>query len=128
MFFTASCIKNSDDDEKPTPPTNDTIPTVDSTAVVIDSTFRATKQFIEGEWMSQYLGFDPMQNAISAIRRLVFFATDGTYDSHVQGIANIEDTTVVEYKEFEHEYGTFSFNEQTLAEFRNKVCKPIQSL
>ena len=107
-----SCIKNADSDEQPQPPESDTTFVVtDSTTLLIDSAFRATGEYLAGEWMAQYTGYDPLQKKTSAIRRLVFFAPDGTYDSHVQGIVDVEDT-ITTYKEFEHEHGTYSLDEQ----------------
>lgn len=107
-LFTTSCIKDADDDEQPTPPENDTIIT-DTTKVVVDSVFKASVEYLHGEWMGQYVGYDKKQEATSAIRRLVFFSPDGFYDSHVQGIVNIEDT-ITTYKEFEHEHGSYTFD------------------
>lgn len=119
LFLSAStvaCIGSADDEEQPTPP--EEIPVaVDSAAVLIDSAFTASAEYMAGEWMSQYLGYDPQQSmasgsdVVSAIRRLVFFSPDGFYESHVQGIVNTEDT-ITFYKEFEHEYGTYSFDEE----------------
>ena len=106
--LTISCIKDADDEEPQTPPDIDTI-TIDSTQVMIDSVFKASSEYLQGEWMGQYVGYDLMQGAMSAIRRLVYFSPDGFYDSHVQGIVNIEDT-ITNYKEFEHEHGTYSFD------------------
>ena len=113
---TASCIKDADDEEQPTPP-EDTPVATDSTAVQIDSAFVAKAAYMVGEWMAQYAGYDPQQSmasssdVVSSIRRLVFFSPDGFYESHVQGIVNTEDTITL-YKEFEHEYGTFAFDEE----------------
>lgn len=126
-----SCIGSADDDT-PSPPAPDTLAVaIDSTEVLIDSLYAASKENIEGEWMGQYIGFDARQRTTSAIRRMVYFAPDGFYDSHVQGIANIADT-IVEYKEFEHEHGTYSFDTESqmmtfqveydsLLDFRNDV-------
>lgn len=103
-----SCIKDATDDEL-TPP-SDTIPsTTDTKSVIIDSLFMADVSYVEGEWMAQYSGFDLMQMKTSSIRRLVLFSPDGFYDSHVQGIVDVEDT-ITSYKEFEHEHGTYSFD------------------
>ena len=113
---TASCIKDSDDEEQPTPP-EDTPVVTDTTVVQVDSTFIASAEYMVGEWMSQYVGYDLQQSIISgndvvsAIRRLVFFSPNGFYESHVQGIVNTEDTITI-YKEFEHEYGVYSFDEE----------------
>ena len=112
----ASCIKDADDEEQPTPP-KDTPVDTDSIAVQIDSAFVAKAAYMVGEWMAQYAGYDPQQSlasgsdVVSSIRRLVFFSPDGFYESHVQGIVNTEDTITL-YKEFEHEYGTFAFDEE----------------
>lgn len=113
---TASCIKDADDEERPTPPEDDETPVlIDSATVLIDSAFMASKEYMAGEWMAQYVGYDPQQSmasgsdVVSAIRRLVYFSPDGFYESHVQGIVNIEDTVTL-YKEFEHEFGTYSFD------------------
>ena len=108
-FSLVSCIGSTDDDEQPKPPVVVT-PESDSTLVLIDSSFTATAEFVLGEWMGQYVGFDARQRTVSAIRRLVYFAPDGSYDSHVQGLANMTDTTVTEYREFEHEHGTYAFD------------------
>ena len=105
----ASCIKDAGDEDQPNPPATDTIPDNDSTLVVIDSVFKASAEYMQGEWMAQYVGFDPRQMKTSAIRRLVLFSPEGYYDSHVQGIVNIEDT-ITTYKEFEHEHGIYSFD------------------
>ena len=112
----SSCIKDADD-EQPQPTADDpTTVVADSTAVVIDSAFTATAQYMQGEWMAQYVGYDPQQSlsggvdVVSAIRRLVLFAPDGAYESHVQGIVDTADTITV-YKEFEHERGTYAFDE-----------------
>lgn len=113
----SSCIKDANDDkEQPTPP--EEIPVVvDSTAVQVDSAFIASTEYMVGNWMAQYVGYDPQQSmasgsdVVSAIRRLVFFSPDGFYESHVQGIVNTEDT-ITFYKEFEHESGTYSFDEE----------------
>lgn len=111
-FNTVACIGSIDDDD-PAPPNDDN--TVDSAEVRIDSAFKATADFMVGTWMAQYAGYDPQQSmasgsdVVSAIRRLVFLSPDGSYESHVQGIVNVEDTIEV-YKEFEHEYGTYAFN------------------
>ena len=126
-----SCIGSADDDT-PSPPAPDTlVVATDSTEVLIDSLYAASKENIEGEWMGQYIGYDSRQGTTSAIRRMVYFAPDGFYDSHVQGIANIADT-IMEYKEFEHEHGTYSFDAESqvmtflveydsLLDFRNDV-------
>ena len=113
-ILATSCIKDANDEEQPTPP----IPVaVDSTTVLIDSAFTASVEYMAGEWMAQYVGYDPQQSmasgsdVVSAIRRLVFFSPDGFYESHVQGIVNTEDTITL-YKEFEHEYGTYLFDEE----------------
>lgn len=117
-IFAASCINDADDGDQPKPPSTDTIPTnTDSTLVVVDSAFVASSGYMTGEWMAQYVGYDPQQSmasgsdVVSAIRRLVFFSPNGFYESHVQGIVNTEDTITL-YKEFEHEYGTYSFDEE----------------
>lgn len=113
---TASCIKDADDEEQSTPPENTPV-TMDSTAVQIDSAFVATTEYMVGGWMAQYVGYDPQQSmasgsdVVSTIRRLVYFSPDGFYESHVQGIVNTEDTITL-YKEFEHEYGTYAFDEE----------------
>lgn len=107
--FTASCIKDADDEDQPKQPTTDTIPATDTTLVAIDSLFKASVEYLQKEWMGQYTGFDARQQTTSAIRRMVSFLPDGSYDSHVQGIVNIEDT-ITTYKEFEHEHGTYAFD------------------
>ena len=115
MMALLSCIGSADDDEL-APPSADTA--ADTTAVTIDSAFMATAAFVAGEWMAQYTGYDPRQSEAngkdveSAIRRLVFFSPDGFYDSHVQGIVDMADSTITQYKEFEHEHGTYAFDEQ----------------
>ena len=115
-LMVSSCIKDADDEEQPTPP--EEIPAaVDSTDVQIDSAFVATTEHLYGEWMAQYVGYDPQQSmasdsdVVSAIRRWVQFSPNGFYESHVQGIVNTKDTITL-YKEFEHEYGTYSFDEE----------------
>lgn len=108
-IMATSCIKDADDEEQLKPPATDTIPDTDSTLVVVDSVFKASAEYMQGEWMAQYVGFDLRQMKTSAIRRLVFFSPDGYYDSHVQGIVDIEDT-ITTYKEFEHEHGTYFFD------------------
>ena len=117
-IFAASCINDADDGDQPKPPSTDTIPTnTDSTLVVVDSAFVASAGYMTGEWMAQYVGYDPQQSmasgsdVVSAIRRLVFFSPNGFYESHVQGIVNMKDTIAL-YKEFEHEYGAYSFDEK----------------
>lgn len=115
-IMTTSCIKDTDDEEQPTPP-EDTPVVTDTTVVQVDSTFIASAEYMVGEWMAQYTGFDPQQSmasgsdVVSAIRRLVYFSPNGLYESHVQGIVNTEDAITL-YKEFEHEYGTFAFDEK----------------
>lgn len=115
-FLAVSCISDADDNEHPTPP-EETLVATDSAAVQIDSAFIASAEYMAGEWMSQYVGYDPQQSkasgsdVVSSIRRLVFFSPDGFYESHVQGIVNMKDTITL-YKEFEHEYGTYSFDEE----------------
>ena len=115
-MLTTSCIKDADDEDVPTPP-EDTPVVIDSTTVLIDSVFNASAEYMVGEWMAQYAGYDPQQSmtsgseVVSAIRRSVVFSPDGFYESHVQGIVNTEDTVTL-YKEFEHEYGTFAFDEE----------------
>lgn len=113
-IFATSCINDADDNEQPTPP-EETLVVTDSTTVRIDSAFVVSAEYMKGEWMAQYVGYDPQQSkasgsdVVTSIRRLVFFSPDGFYESHVQGIVNIEDTVTL-YKEFEHEYGTYSFD------------------
>ena len=110
-----SCIKDADDDPAPQPPQPEPAVVTDTTTVVADSAFLATRQYLIGTWQSEYLGFDTLQSAsfdkkvVSRIRRFVYFAEDGTYDSHVQGIVDIDTTT--NFMELEHEHGTFDFNE-----------------
>lgn len=111
-----SCIKNADDIEPPEPPITDSTPTTpDSTLVLIDSVFMASVEYMHGEWMAQYIGYDPQQSGVidsdvvSAIRRMFYFSPEGFYENHVQGIVNIEDTITI-YKEFEHEYGMYAFD------------------
>lgn len=106
----SSCIKNADDGEdKPKPEPTDTIPVVnDSTAIVIDSAFVASVGDMVTEWMASYTGFDIRQNVNSMIRRNVAFSENGTYECHVQGIVDMEDT--LSYKELEHERGTYAFD------------------
>lgn len=106
-----SCIKDADEEELTPPIKQDTI-VVDTTFVLTDSTFRATSTFFYGEWFSEYFGFDPMQKTNSAIRRIVTFYSNGEYDSHVQGVNNYSQDNIQEYKEFEHEHGFFSFDEE----------------
>lgn len=104
-----SCIPR-DEDDFPLPPAPDPLPAVSDTAQIdIDSIFTPTTEYMHGEWMAQYEGFDLKQMRTSSIRRLMFFSPDGFYDSHVQGIVNIEDT-ITSYKEFEHEHGTYSYD------------------
>lgn len=116
-IIAVSCIKDADDDEERPIPPEDTPVTTDSTAVQVDSVFTTSTEYMVGEWMAQYVGYDPQQSmasgcdVVSAIRRLVYFSSDGFYESHVQGIVNTEDTITL-YKEFEHEYGTFAFDEE----------------
>lgn len=110
LSYTASCIKDSDETELPIPSGNDSVLTnTDSTQVVIDSVFKASSEYMYGEWMAQYTGVDLKQMKICAIRRIVLITPEGVYDSHVQGIADIADT-ITAYKEFEHEHGTCSFD------------------
>jgi len=108
-ILATSCIKDADDEGQPKPPAIDTIPDTDSTLVVVDSVFKPSAEYMHGEWMAQYVGFDLRQMKTSSIRRLVFFSPDGYYDSHVQGIVDIEDS-ITAYKEFEHEHGMYSFD------------------
>ncbi len=108
---TTSCIKDDEDEGNEPPVRNDTTLVTDSTKVVVDSTFKASQTYILGEWMSEYVGYDPMQNMNSSIRRLVYFSSDGFYDSHVQGVNGVQQDSTANYKEFEHEYGTYSFDE-----------------
>lgn len=108
---TSSCIKDDDNDEMERPQMPDTIvDDVDSSEIVIDSTFKASKQYLVGKWMAEYIGYSPMQNENSAIRRFVNFSPDGSYDSHVQGINGIQQDSIIVYREFEHEHGTYSFD------------------
>lgn len=112
VSISSSCIKDADDEEvQPPLPVNDSIPMAnDSIDLLVDSAFTATIDYLTGNWMSEYTGFDPMQGSNSAIRRFVAFYSDGSYDSHVQGTNNVETNSVISYKEFEHEHGTYSFN------------------
>ena len=106
-ILTISCIKNDDD---PQPPGMEPVVEIDTTQVVRDSAFMATREYMLGEWMSEYIGFDPMQNTNTAIRRLLVFRIDGSYDSHIQGINDIQVEGEVAYREFEHEHGTYAFD------------------
>ena len=112
----SSCISDADDNEQPTPP-EETTGATDSIAVQIDSAFVASAETMVGEWRAEYVGYDPQQSmvsdsdVVSAIRRMVLFSPDGSYESHVQGIVDMQDTITL-YKEFEHEYGTFAFDEE----------------
>lgn len=109
LYAFISCIKDADD-EPLNPPVPDPVPVEsDSTEVVIDSLFATSEEYMFGEWMAQYSGYDPQMNKTSDVRRLVFFSPEGFYESHVQGIADIEDTVTI-YKEFEHEFGTWVFD------------------
>lgn len=115
-FMFSSCIKDADDGEVSTP--HEDIPVAtDSTVVQVDSAFIASAEYMVGGWMAQYVGYDPQQsmtsgaNVVSAIRRMVSFSPEGYYESHVQGIVNMDDTITI-YKEFEHEYGTYSFDSE----------------
>ena len=118
VFTVIACIRNADDEEQPTPSGINDIPmATDSTAVQVDSTFIASTEYMLDAWMAQYAGYDPQQSmatgsdVVSSIRRLVFFSPDGFYESHVQGIVDTQDAITL-YKEFEHEYGTYSFDEE----------------
>lgn len=110
----ASCIKNEDEEDSPALP----IPVIpdsianDSMQIIteIDSLFQAKASELHGEWMAQYEGYDLRQRKLSSIRRLVFLSPEGFYDSHVQGIVDIQDT-ITSYKEFEHEHGSYIFDE-----------------
>lgn len=117
---TASCIKDADNEESEQPQKPDTVVVdVDSTKVVADSTFKATSPFFIGEWLAEYVGYDPMQDGNSAIRRLISFSSDGFYDSHVQGSNGIQQDNTAVYREFEHEHGTYSFDvEKQLMTYR----------
>lgn len=114
IFFsvnTTSCIKDADDEAIEQPQKPDTVVViVDSTKIVADSTFKATLSYFMGEWMAEYVGYDPMQEGNSAIRRLVSFSFEGFYDSHVQGFNGIQQDSTAVYREFEHEHGTYSFD------------------
>lgn len=112
----ASCIKNADDDASSIP--IDVIAEQnDSASIIIDSLYKVNIEYMVGGWMAQYVGYDPQQsmtsgaNVVSAIRRMVSFSPEGYYESHVQGIVNMDDTITI-YKEFEHEYGTYSFDSE----------------
>lgn len=107
-LLAASCIKNGDDE--PLPPNPEPVIETDTTIVYRDTTFMATVTYLQGEWMSEYMGFDPMQNTNTAIRRLLVFRIDGSYDSHIQGINDIQVEDEVAYREFEHEHGTYTFD------------------
>ena len=105
-----SCIKDADDDNQE--PGNSIMPSsTDNTPLVErDVTFTANLDYIIGEWMAEYSGYDPMQKAVSTIRRSVAFNEDGTYDSHIQGVNGTQEGRMT-YKEFEHEHGTYAFDE-----------------
>lgn len=110
LIFTAnSCIKNALDEE--TSPPEIIVPdSIDSTIVTIDSTFFATTSFMLKTWMGEYVGYDLMQGKMSAIRRQILFSPEGFYDNHVQGANFTEEDSIIEYKEFEHEHGIFTFD------------------
>lgn len=114
LFY--SCIKNADNNESPYPPINPAEEKTDSTTVIIDSLFKTPIEYMYGEWMAQYTGYDTRQAKTSLIRRVVVFSPDGSYDFHVQGIMDITDT-INFFKDFEHEHGTYSFdtNEQIMS-------------
>ena len=114
ITFMPSCIKDADNEEQKPPEQTEPISDMDSTRVIVDSLFKATQAYMEGEWLSEYYGYDPMQDANSAIRRVVVFLPDGTYDSHVQGYNYIDgqQDSLVSYKEFEHEHGRYAFDEE----------------
>lgn len=116
LCIPVACIPDDADNGELSPLYPDSV-VLDSTNIIVDSVFVANTEDVIGEWMAQYVGYDPQQSmasgndVVSAIRRLVFFSPDGFYESHVQGIVNTEDTITL-YKEFEHEYGAYSFDEE----------------
>lgn len=115
VFIISSCIKDADEEQQKPPSETLSELSGDSIFVDIDSAFQASLHFLSGEWTTEYEGYDPQQSAssgkdvVSRIRRAVIFSDDGHYESHVQGIANVSDT-ITEFKEFEHEYGTYVFD------------------
>ena len=118
LLAVSSCIKDEQDEEQFVPPIDEPPVSADSATIAIDSTFQISMQDLYGEWQTEYDGFDPQQSfyqgkdVVSRIRKDFKFTDDGFYESHVQGIANIADTTITEFIEFEHEYGRFSYDEQ----------------
>lgn len=100
-----SCIKDADSETAPSQAS-----TEENGSIRVDSTFVALEARFIGEWYGEYQGYDPKQEKVSAIRRMVRFLPDGTYESHVQGILD-KTEDIEDYKEFEHERGTFSFDE-----------------
>lgn len=106
-----SCIKDAEETEPIIPIPSDTV-SLDSSLIVADSCFIASASFLEGEWMAEYVGYDIMQGVNSAIRRVMRFYADGSYDSHVQGINGYDPENMVDFKEFEHEHGLYIFNEE----------------
>lgn len=110
LFLVTSCIGYADKDDEPEAEPADPV-VIDTTAIKVDSAYQVTAEDLHGEWMAQYTGYDPQQDKTSTIRRLVAFLPDGSYNSHVLGILDITDSTKT-FKEFEHEHGTYAFNEK----------------
>lgn len=110
IFCLSSCIPRATDEELlelfPTAP----VDTISDVRKYIDSSFIAPLEMLHGTWTANYSGFDPQQDSLSNIRRQFVLSVDGNYDNYVQGIIGSSRT---DFTPFEHEHGTFRYDEQT---------------
>ena len=111
MLAFSSCIGDEDSDEhsaKDDSTTSQT--TTDDTEIVVDSSFYAPNEYLTGEWIGEYVGYDAMQDTVSTIRRQVNFSDDGYYSSVVQGIIGYAEDEDAQFNCFEREQGHYTYD------------------
>ncbi len=72
----------------------------------IDMSFSPTLDYLQGSWLGEYEGWDPIMRTVTKIRRKLTLSPDGTYKNRIQGVMVVTGRT--DFVDFEHEEGTYT--------------------
>lgn len=78
----------------------------------VDSVYMASKDYLIGEWLGEYSGFDARQDTMCRIKRRIAFSENNEYECIVLGVLGLSEEDG-EYALFEREAGFFNYDEGT---------------
>lgn len=112
-LFTACDSDDDEDEKKPEPTTNPVQPITNNVDAEknIDDSYSPTISEIQKQWAGSYEGYDTNQEQNTKIKRLLTLLPNNTYINIIQGV--LVESGKSDYVDFEHEYGTYSYNSRT---------------